>query len=58
MCGDITILTVRSVVVVVTVVLLLAGDAPVPGVGQGVVVLVHHRQPRAPLEVLCRQTVL
>ena len=36
----------------------VAGDAPVPGVGQGVVVLVHHCQPRAPLEVLCRQTVL
>ena len=48
-------LTVSSVVVLV---LLVTGDTPVPGVGQGVVVLVHHRQPRAPLEVLCRQTVL
>ena len=46
--------------VVVTVVLLLAGDAPVPGVGQGVVVLVHHGQPlaRAEVELLPRQTVL
>ena len=39
---------------------LVAGDAAVPGVGEGVVVLVHHGQPlaRAEVELLPRQTVL
>ena len=39
-------------------VLHMAGDAPVPGVGQGVVVLVDHGQTWGPLEVLSSQTVL
>ena len=39
-------------------VLHVARDAPVAGVGQGVVILVDHGKPRAPLEVLCCETVL
>ena len=39
-------------------VLHMAGDAPVPGVGQGVVVLVDHGEPGAPLEVLRGEAVL
>ena len=39
-------------------VLHVAGDAPMPRVGQGVVVLVDHGEPRAPLEVLRREAVL
>ena len=39
-------------------VLHMAGDAPVSGVGQGVVVLVDHGEPGAPLEVLRREAVL
>ena len=41
-------------------VLLVTGDAPVPGVGEGVVVLVHHGEALAGAEVelLPRETVL
>ena len=55
--GTTTILTVRSLVVLV---LLVTGDAPVPGVGEGVVVLVHHGEALAGAEVelLPRETVL
>ena len=40
--------------------LLVTGDAPVPRVGQSVVVLVHHGEPlpRAEVELLTRETVL
>ena len=50
-------LTVRSVMVLV---LLVTGDTPVPGVGQSVVVLVHHGEPLpgAEVEILPRETVL
>ena len=50
-------LTVRSVMVLV---LLVTGDTPVPGVGQSVVVLVHHGEPLpgAEVELLPCQTVL
>ena len=40
--------------------LLVTGDAPVPRVGQSVVVLVHHGEPLpgAEVELLPRETVL
>ena len=52
-----TILTVRRLVVLV---LLVTGDATMPGVGEGVVVLVHHGQalPGAEVELLPCETVL